>query len=98
MAHTIFPRIVRARSINFTVCVMRGRFEGALYSRARSIKFTVCVMRGLFETAVYSEGANYSRKYGIYTVYRVLNACVKRMRDCEFLRAFDIAYVLHCIV
>ena len=29
-------RIVRAWSINFTVCVMRGQFEGALYSRARS--------------------------------------------------------------
>ena len=25
-------RIVRARSINFTVCVMRGLFEGAVYS------------------------------------------------------------------
>ena len=23
----------------------------------------------------------------LFTVYRVLNACVKRMRDCEFLRA-----------
>ena len=23
-------------------------------------------MRGLFEGAVYSEGANYSRKYGVY--------------------------------
>ena len=34
--HTVFPRIVRARSINFTVCVMRGQFEGALYSRAWS--------------------------------------------------------------
>ena len=33
---TVFPRIVRARSINFTVWVMRGQFEGALYSRARS--------------------------------------------------------------
>ena len=29
-------RIVRAQSINFTVCVMRGQFEGALYSRAWS--------------------------------------------------------------
>ena len=34
--NTVFPRIVRARSINFTVCVMRGQFEGALYSRVRS--------------------------------------------------------------
>ena len=34
--HTVFPRIIRARSINFTVCVMRGLFEGALYSRAWS--------------------------------------------------------------
>ena len=34
--HTVFPRIVRARSINFTVCVMCGLFEGAVYSRARS--------------------------------------------------------------
>ena len=33
--YTVFRRIVRARSINFTVCVMRGQFEGALYSRAR---------------------------------------------------------------
>ena len=33
---TVFPRIVREWSINFTVCVMRGQFEGALYSRARS--------------------------------------------------------------
>ena len=33
--HTVFPRIVRARSINFTVCVMRGQFEGTLYSRVR---------------------------------------------------------------
>ena len=33
--YTIFPQIVRARSINFTVCVMRGQFEGALYSRAQ---------------------------------------------------------------
>ena len=53
-------RIVRARSTNFTVCVMRGLFEGVVYSRARSIRgrgrivrarsinFTVCVMRGLF--------------------------------------------------
>ena len=77
-------RIVRARSINFTVCVMLGQFEGALYSRARyirgrgrivrawSINFTVCVMRVLFEGAVYSEGANYSRKYGIYFVLFVL--------------------------
>ena len=54
---SVFPRIVRARSINLIVCVMRGQFEGALYSRARSIvrarsiNFTVCVMRGLFETA-----------------------------------------------
>ena len=63
---TAYRIIVRARSINFTVCVMRGQFEGALYSRARSINFTVCVMRGLFEGAVYSKGANYSRKYGIY--------------------------------
>ena len=31
----VFPRIVRARSINFTFCVMRGQFEGALYLRAR---------------------------------------------------------------
>ena len=29
---TVFPRIVRARSINFTVCIMRGLFEGAVYS------------------------------------------------------------------
>ena len=33
---TVFPRIVCARSINFTVCVMHGIFEGAVYSRARS--------------------------------------------------------------
>ena len=33
--YTVFPRIVRARSINFTVCVMLGQFEGALYLRAR---------------------------------------------------------------
>ena len=33
--HTVFPRILSARSINFTVCVMRGQFEGALYLRAR---------------------------------------------------------------
>ena len=33
---TVFPRIVRVRSINYTVCVMCGQFEGALYSRARS--------------------------------------------------------------
>ena len=32
--YTVFRRIVRARSINFTVCVMRGQFEGVLYSRA----------------------------------------------------------------
>ena len=30
--YTVFPRIVRARSINFTVCVMRGLFEGVVYS------------------------------------------------------------------
>ena len=35
LPYTVFPRIVRAQSINFTVCVMRGQFEGALYSRAR---------------------------------------------------------------
>ena len=34
---TVFPLIVHVRSINFTVCVMRGQFEGALYSRARFI-------------------------------------------------------------
>ena len=45
--YTVFPRIVRARSINFTVCVMRGQFEGVVYSRARSIRG-----RGLFEGAV----------------------------------------------
>ena len=33
--YTVFPRIVRARSINFTVRVMRGQFEDALYSTAR---------------------------------------------------------------
>ena len=38
------------------------------------------------------------------TVYRVLNACVKRMRDCEFYHmrkvftCIDIAYLLYCIV
>ena len=32
--YTVFPRIVRARSINFTVCVMRGLFEGAVYSES----------------------------------------------------------------
>ena len=32
---TVFPRIVRARSINFTSQMLRGQFEGALYSRAR---------------------------------------------------------------
>ena len=55
---SVFPRIVSARSINFTVCVLRGLFEGAVYSRVRSNSlravFTVCVMRGLFEGAVYS--------------------------------------------
>ena len=30
--YIVFPRIVRARSINFTVCVIRGLFEGAVYS------------------------------------------------------------------
>ena len=35
MLHTVFPRIVRARSINFTSQMLRGQFEGALYSRAR---------------------------------------------------------------
>ena len=33
--YTVFPRIVRARSINFTAVMLRGQFEGALYSRAR---------------------------------------------------------------
>ena len=33
--YTVFQRRVRAGSINFTVCVMCGQFEGALYSRAR---------------------------------------------------------------
>ena len=33
--NTVFPRIVRARSINFTSQMLRGQFEGALYSRAR---------------------------------------------------------------
>ena len=34
MVYAVFPRIhvVSARSINFTVCVMRGLFEGAVYS------------------------------------------------------------------
>ena len=31
-------------------------------------------MRGLFEGAVYSEGANYSRKYGMY--YRIMGIFV----------------------
>ena len=35
MGTTVFPRIVCARCINFTVCVMRGQFEGVLYSRVR---------------------------------------------------------------
>ena len=35
---TVFPRIVRARSINVTVCVMRGQFEGALYLRVGLIQ------------------------------------------------------------
>ena len=35
MLSTVFPRIVRARSINFTAVMLRGQFEGALYSRAR---------------------------------------------------------------
>ena len=43
---TFFNR--RAKRVNFTVCVMRGQFEGVLYSRAPSINFTICVMRGLF--------------------------------------------------
>ena len=32
---TVFPRIVHAGSINFTSQMLRGQFEGALYSRAR---------------------------------------------------------------
>ena len=40
---------------------------GSPMVRARSINFTVC---GLFQGAVYSEGANYSRKYGIYRIAR----------------------------
>ena len=32
---TVLPRIVRTRSINFTAVMLRGQFEGALYSRAR---------------------------------------------------------------
>ena len=32
---TVFPRIVHARSINFTAVMLRGQFEGVLYSRAR---------------------------------------------------------------
>ena len=40
-------RIVRARSINFTVCVMRGLFEGAVYSEgtnySRKYGKLVCV-------------------------------------------------------
>ena len=35
--HTVFPRIVRARSINFSLSKLRAIIEGALYSRARSI-------------------------------------------------------------
>ena len=37
-------------------------------------------------------------------VYQVLNACIKRMRDCDFLlheqsfTRIDIAYPLYCIV
>ena len=34
---TVFPRIVRARSINFSLSKLRAIIEGALYSRARSI-------------------------------------------------------------
>ena len=91
--HTVFPRIVRTRSINFTVCVMRGLFEGAVYSRARSIRvrgrivhawsinFTVCVMRGLFEGAVYSKGANYSRKYGSRWICRTGKVVEHTKRD-----------------
>ena len=30
---TVYPQIVHVRSINFTVCVMRGQFKGALYLR-----------------------------------------------------------------
>ena len=28
--YTVFPQIVRARSTNFTVCIMRGQFEGTV--------------------------------------------------------------------
>ena len=33
--YTVFPRIVCARSINFTAVMLHGQFEGALYSRAQ---------------------------------------------------------------
>ena len=47
--YTVFPRIVCARSINFTVCIMCGQFEGVLYSRARSIRGnTVCTNISFF--------------------------------------------------
>ena len=36
-AYTVFPRIVGARSISFARYILRGQFEGALYSRARFI-------------------------------------------------------------
>ena len=37
VVYTVFPRIVRARSINFSLSKLRAIIEGALYSRARSI-------------------------------------------------------------
>ena len=53
-------------AVNSRARYIRGR--GRIV-RVRSINFTVCVMHGLFESAVYSEGANYSRKYGIYIYF-----------------------------
>ena len=45
---------------------MRGLFEGALYSRAWSNSSRAVLISPFALCAVYSEGANYSRKYGIY--------------------------------
>ena len=44
-------RIVRARSINFTVCVMRGLFEGAVYSEGAnySRKYGIVYVHGMVQ-------------------------------------------------
>ena len=47
LQRTVFPRIVRAGSINFTALLLRGQFKGALYTRARFDRTSVLYIEAI---------------------------------------------------